>query len=363
MSTVAPHVLIMAGGTGGHVFPALAVARELQTRGARVSWLGTAAGIEARLVPEHGYVLHTIDIGGLRGKGWLTRIMAPVAILRALWQAARVLGRVRPALVVGMGGFASGPGGIVARLRRTPLLIHEQNAAAGLTNRILARFATTVLQAFPGTFDAARRPQTVGNPVREDILALPVPAQRWKDRQGALRLLVLGGSGGALALNEKVPEALAGLPAGERPQVWHQAGRTSEVAGKAYEQHGIEVRLDAFIEDMSAAYAWADMVVCRSGALTVAELAAAGVGAVLVPYPYAVDDHQRSNGNYLVGAGAACLVDQSELTAPRLLEVLNELGANRKELLVRAEAARNVAWRNATNDIADACWQSLEVAA
>ncbi|MGB7756923.1 MAG: undecaprenyldiphospho-muramoylpentapeptide beta-N-acetylglucosaminyltransferase [Salinisphaera sp.] len=362
MNVSSPHVLIMAGGTGGHVFPALAVARELIARGATVSWLGTSAGIEARLVPPEGLTLHRIDVGGLRGKHLTTLLAAPTSMARALWQARRVLKAVRPALVIGMGGFASGPGGLMARMTGTPLLIHEQNAAAGLTNRVLARLAQTVLQAFPNTFDATRNPRTVGNPVRADILSLPVPAVRWAERDGPIRLLVLGGSGGALAINERVPAALAQLGEAARPQVWHQAGRTLEAAEAAYTTHGVVGRVEAFIDDMAEAYGWADLVVCRSGALTVAELAAAGVGALLVPYPHAVDDHQRANGQYLVEAGAARLIDQSELTAERLARELSELMADRGALLRRAEAARAVAWRDSTNDIADACYQTLEAA-
>ncbi|AWN16525.1 undecaprenyldiphospho-muramoylpentapeptide beta-N-acetylglucosaminyltransferase [Salinisphaera sp. LB1] len=362
MNVSSPHVLIMAGGTGGHVFPALAVARALTARGATVSWLGTSSGIESRLVPAEGLTLHTIDVGGLRGKHLTTLLAAPTSMARALWQARRVLKAVRPALVIGMGGFASGPGGLMARMTGTPLLIHEQNAAAGLTNRVLARLAQTVLQAFPDTFDAARRPRTVGNPVRADILALPAPAARWAERQGPIRLLVLGGSGGALAINERVPAALAGLDEARRPQVWHQAGRTLDAAEAAYAEHGVAGRVEAFIDDMAEAYGWADLVVCRSGALTVAELAAAGVGALLVPYPHAVDDHQRANGQYLVTAGAARLVDQGELSAERLARELAELMPDRAALLARAEAARAVAWRESTNDIVDACYQTLEVA-
>ncbi|WP_423821402.1 undecaprenyldiphospho-muramoylpentapeptide beta-N-acetylglucosaminyltransferase [Salinisphaera sp. SPP-AMP-43] len=362
MSGTRPHVLIMAGGTGGHVFPALAVARELIARGATVSWLGTAAGIESRLVPSEGLTLNTIDVAGLRGKRLTTLLAAPAAMSRALWQAAQVLRRERPALVIGMGGFAAGPGGLMARALGIPMLIHEQNAAAGLTNRVLARLAATVLQAFPETFAATRGAETVGNPVRHDILGLPTPAKRWHDRHGPLRLLVLGGSGGALAINERVPQALATLPAAKRPRVRHQAGRTLEAAQAAYEKHGIEAELTAFIDDMAEAYGWADAVVCRSGALTVAELAAAGVGALLVPYPYAVDDHQRANGRYLVDAGAARLIDQAELTPERLAGELDELGGDRAALRLRAEAARSVAWLDSTQRIADACYRTLEAA-
>ncbi len=295
MSSRQPHVLIMAGGTGGHVFPALAVARALAERGARVSWLGTKAGIEARLVPAHDLPLHTIDVAGLRGKGALSWLAAPLRLLRAVVQALGLVRRLGPQLVIGMGGFAAGPGGLAAWLLRKPLLIHEQNAAAGMTNRSLARLATTVLQAFPDTFAPKYNPATVGNPVRAEILALDAPASRWAARDDAPRLLVLGGSGGALAINQRVPAALAQIAPERRPQVRHQAGRTLTEAQAAYAEHGTTAELSAFIEDMAAAYAWADVVICRSGALTVAELAAAGVPALLVPFPYAVDDHQTIN--------------------------------------------------------------------
>lgn len=359
-SVQTPHVLIVAGGTGGHVFPALAVAEALVERGARVSWLGTAAGIEARLVPAAGFELHTIDVTGLRGKGALAWLLAPLRLARALGQALGCVRRLAPQLVVGMGGFAAGPGGLAARLTGRPLVIHEQNAAPGLTNRLLAHIASTVLQAFPDTFKQAGV-RSVGNPVRRDILELAPPAQRWSERSDAVRLLVLGGSGGALAINQTVPAALAKLELHERPQVRHQAGRTLDRARAAYAEHAVQADLRAFIDDMAEAYAWADFVVCRSGALTVAELAAAGVGALLVPYPFAVDDHQRANGRYLVEAGAATLVDQSELSADRLAHELRAQ-CDRRALLARAEAARRVAWPHATQDIVDACYQTLEAA-
>lgn len=355
----APHVLIMAGGTGGHVFPALAVARALIEQGARVSWLGTAAGIEARLVPANGLDLHTIDVAGLRGKGALSWLTAPLRLVRACLQALGVIRRLAPQLVVGMGGFASGPGGLAARLTGRRLLIHEQNAAPGLTNRLLARIAHTVLQAFPGTFSGAKV-RSVGNPVRREILELAAPAERFADREGPVRLLVLGGSGGALAINERVPAALARIAPEKRPQVRHQAGSTLEQARCAYAQHTVEADVSAFIDDMAGAYAWADVVLCRSGALTVAELAAAGVGALLVPYPFAVDDHQRANGQYLVDAGAATLIDQSELSAERLAVEIERLCADRSALLARAQAARAVAWPRSTDDIVAACFDTLE---
>lgn len=358
----APHVLIMAGGTGGHVFPALAVARALIARGATVSWLGSAAGIEARLVPAEGLTLHTIDVAGLRGKRLTTLLAAPMLLARAGWQALSIVRRLQPQLVIGMGGFAAGPGGLAARLLGRPLLIHEQNAAAGLTNRLLARIASTVLQAFPDTFAPSRRAQTVGNPVRADILALAPPETRFAAREDRPRLLVLGGSGGALAINETVPAALARLPLAERPQVRHQAGRTLEAAQAAYASHAVAGDVTAFIDDMAAAYGWADVVICRSGALTVAELAATGLAALLIPYPFAVDDHQRANGQFLVDAGGARLIDQSELNAQRLADEIRTLCADRPALLERAKAARAVAWPHATDDIVEACYDLLEAA-
>ncbi len=350
-------VLMMAGGTGGHVFPALAVAAALAEQGATVAWLGTAAGIEARLVPAADIPLHTIDVAGLRGKRLTTLLAAPLAITRALFQAHAVVKRVNPDLVIGMGGFASGPGGLMARVAGRRLVIHEQNAAAGLTNRLLARIAHVTLQAFPDTFVAGRGAETVGNPVRADILSLAAPEQRLMAHEGPLRLLVLGGSGGALAINEQVPEALAEMPAEQRPTVWHQAGRTLAAAERAYEQHGVTAHVEAFIDNMAAAYDWADMVVCRAGALTVAELAAAGLGALLIPFPHAVDDHQAANARHLVDAGAALMVRQNQLSPARLAEALTGLGRNRAELLVRAQAARRVAWPDSTAQIVAACTQ------
>lgn len=357
-----PHILIMAGGTGGHVFPALAVARVLSERGAKVSWLGTRAGLEARLVPAHDLPLHTIDVAGLRGKGLVAWLGAPLRLLRACVQAFRLLRRLGPQLVVGMGGFAAGPGGLAAWLQRRPLVIHEQNAAAGLTNRGLAWLAGTVLQAFPETFAPSRRAVTVGNPVRADILALAEPAVRWAGRDDAVRLLVLGGSGGALAINQRVPAALACLDADKRPQVRHQAGRTLAEAEAAYAESGASADVSAFIDDMAAAYAWADVAICRSGALTVAELAAAGVPALLVPFPYAVDDHQTANARRLADAGAAVVIQQADLSVQRLAAEIERLCSDRTALLGRAQAARSVAWPDAGEAIADACYRALEAA-
>ena len=322
-------VLIMAGGTGGHVFPGLAVAEALQARGAEVIWLGTRRGLESTLVPNAGIEMEWLDIAGLRGKGMLGWLLAPLRVARAMLQTLVVIMRQRPMVVLGMGGFVAGPGGVMTWLLHKPLLIHEQNATAGMTNRTLARLASKVLEAFPGTFPVKRRAIAVGNPVRASIARLAPPAERFAGRQGPLRLLVLGGSQGALALNEIVPAALAGFSPAGGLQVRHQTGRRHEDATRGfYQARGVEARIDPFIDDMAEAYGWADLVICRSGALTVAELAAAGVGAVLVPFPYAVDDHQTANGRYLADAGAAVLVQQRELSAEVLREWVAEFSAD-----------------------------------
>jgi len=353
-------ILVMAGGTGGHVFPALAVARVLQHRAHGVVWLGTRRGIEARVVPAAGISTEWISVQGLRGKGVLALIAAPFRLLRALWQSLTVMAKHRPAAVLGMGGFVSGPGGVAAWLTRRPLIIHEQNAIAGLTNRLLARLARVVLQAFPGTFSARFNAETVGNPVREEIAALEEPAARFAARSGPLRLLVLGGSQGALALNRIVPEALAKLPAERRPVVRHQSGeRTLDQAREAYDRFGIEVQLEAFVEDMAAAYGWADLVVCRAGALTVAELAAAGVPAIFVPFPAAVDDHQTANARPFADAGAAFILNERDLNAETLAALLQQWLSSREDLGARAVKARSLARPQALARIAELC---LEVA-
>jgi len=353
--------MIMAGGTGGHVVPALALADALRARSHRVVWMGTPAGIEARLVPAAGYPIEWITIGGLRGKGVLSWLLASIKLLRALWQARAAQARVAPDVVVGMGGFASGPGGVAAWLARRPLLVHEQNAVPGLTNRLLARVATRVYEAFPRSFAARStiEAECVGNPVRAAIAALPAPRARLKDRAGRVRLLVLGGSQGASALNATVPLALARLatdhPSAERPEVRHQAGaRLLDEARAAYAAVGIEAEVQPYIDDMAAAYAWADLVVCRSGAMTVSELAAAGLAAVFVPFPAAVDDHQTANARWLTEAGAAVLLPQHELSAERLAALLVELG-DREHLIAMAEKARAVARLDAVPRLVAGC--------
>lgn len=361
MTPTHPVILIMAGGTGGHVFPALAVAQALQARGAQIVWLGTRAGLEAEVVPRAGFPIEWIGINGLRGKNTMTLVLAPLRLAWAGFQALGIILRRRPVVVLGMGGFVTGPGGVVAWLLRLPLLIHEQNAIAGLTNRLLARVATQVLQAFPNTFSNARAPITTGNPLRAALTTLPVPALRCATRLGALRLLVVGGSLGAQALNDVVPQALAAWPAHQRPQIWHQTGKQHIDAARArYQAVGVEGRIEAFIDDMAAAYGWADLVLCRAGALTIAELACVGVAALLIPYPHAVDDHQTANAEFLVRAGAAQRIAQHELTPARLTQALNEFSApdGRAKLLAMAERARTLAVPNATQIVADLCWQA-----
>ena len=355
-------ILVMAGGTGGHVFPALAVARALQAQSRDVVWLGTQAGLEARVVPSAGIDIEWISIKGLRRKGLQALLIAPFQIGWALLQSLGVILRRRPAAVLGMGGFVSGPGGVAAWLTRRPLIIHEQNAAAGMTNRLLARLARVVLQAFPGSFNSRVHAETVGNPVREDIAAVAAPAARFGNREGPLRLLVLGGSQGALALNKTVPAALSKLPVADRPIVRHQCGTlTFDAAREAYDSHGIDVDLVPFIEDMASAYAWADLVVCRAGALTVAELCAVGLPALFVPYPGAVDDHQTANARPMADAGAAVIIDESMLSPDVLAGQLQEWLSDRGELLHKAEKSHGLDKPNALHRITELCLEQAGV--
>jgi UDP-N-acetylglucosamine--N-acetylmuramyl-(pentapeptide) pyrophosphoryl-undecaprenol N-acetylglucosamine transferase len=352
-------ILIMAGGTGGHVFPALALARLLREQKREVIWLGTRRGLEARVVPAEGFPVEWLSVGGLRGKGPAELLKAPFMLALSVWQALRIIWRHKPGVVVGLGGFVAGPGGLAAWLLRRPLVVHEQNAIAGFTNRCLARLARTVLTAFPSALAGRARVRMIGNPVRADIVALPAPAERFAGRAGPLRLLVIGGSLGARRLNEVVPQALALLAANTQVPpftVHHQAGeKLIDAARAAYAQAGVAGEVSPFIADMGAALGWADLVVCRAGALTIAELSAAGVGAVLVPFPHAVDDHQSSNARFLVDAGAArCLAD-SALTPSLLAGTLGELcAAGRDGLLRLAEAARRVARPFAARDLLSA---------
>ncbi|GMV28411.1 MAG: UDP-N-acetylglucosamine--N-acetylmuramyl-(pentapeptide) pyrophosphoryl-undecaprenol N-acetylglucosamine transferase [Rhodanobacteraceae bacterium] len=354
-------VLIMAGGTGGHIFPGIAVADELRARGVPVLWMGAAGGLETELVPRAGIAIETLDIGGIRGKGLATKLRAPLRIARAVFAARRILRRVRPRSVLSMGGFAAGPGGIAAWLLGMPLLVHEQNRVPGATNRALARVARRVLAGFADAFATSQRAVWVGNPVRASIAALAMPAERLASQEMAPRLLVLGGSLGAQALNARIPQALAQLSQDLRPQVRHQCGtKHAESTRAAYAAAGVEASVEPFVDDMAAAYAWADLIVCRAGALTLAEIAAAGVGAVLVPYPHAVDDHQTRNADAFVDAGAALRIAENEATPQRLTHELGRLLGDRARLLAMAQAARSLAKPQAAATIADHC---LEVAA
>jgi len=357
-------VLIMAGGTGGHVFPALALARRLREASQAVIWLGTERGLESRIIPAEGIPIERLSIGGLRGKGPLAWLAAPFRLARALVQALAVMRRHQPSVVVGLGGFVTGPGGVAAWLTRRPLLIHEQNAIAGFTNRCLAHLAREVLEAFPGSFGRDVHAKVIGNPVRRDISAVPPPAERFAHRRGPIRILVIGGSQGAARLNAVVPFALKRLSGVLPFDVRHQSGERWLEAGRAsYAQAGVRADVRPFIEDMSEAYAWADLVICRSGALTVSELAAAGVGAVLVPFPAAVDDHQAFNAEYLVREGAAVLVRDRALTAERLASELGRLCVGRGKLLAMAERARLLARPRATEELAASCLEFARSAA
>jgi UDP-N-acetylglucosamine--N-acetylmuramyl-(pentapeptide) pyrophosphoryl-undecaprenol N-acetylglucosamine transferase len=349
-------IMIMAGGTGGHVFPALAVAESLRASGWRVVWLGARTGMEATLVPARGFEVAWIRFSGLRGKGLVAKLLLPLNLLIAFWQSARAIFARRPHVVLGMGGYISFPGGMMASLLNRPLAIHEQNSIAGLANKVLAHVADRVLVAFPG---ALAKGEFVGNPVRTEILQVLPPAERFAGRSGPLRILVVGGSLGAAALNDVVPKALARMPEGERPLVTHQSGEKHVAILRAnYAAAGVTAELVPFIEDMAAAYARADLVICRAGATTVAELAAAGVASLLVPFPFAVDDHQTTNARNLADRGAARLEQQAALTPERLEEILR--GLTRDDLRAMAERARAAAKPDATEAVARACMELAE---
>jgi UDP-N-acetylglucosamine--N-acetylmuramyl-(pentapeptide) pyrophosphoryl-undecaprenol N-acetylglucosamine transferase len=347
----------MAGGTGGHIFPGLAVAAELSARAVPIVWLGAQGGLETRLVPARGIALETIRIRGVRGKGVLALFAMPLRLGVAVFRACRMLRRLRPRAVLSMGGYVAAPGGLAAWLTRIPLVVHEQNRIPGSTNRLLARFARRVLAGFA---DALPNAEWVGNPVRREIAQLEPPQVRLGARRGRVRLLVLGGSQGAHALNLHVPAALALLPPAARPEVRHQCGaRHAEAAGAAYDRADVAATVEPFIEDMAAAYGWADLVIARAGALTLAELAAAGLGAVLVPYPHAIDDHQRANAEVLVAAGAAAMLVEDQLDPARLAAILEPLLDDPGLRLGMARAARALARPDAAVRIAETC---LEVA-
>ena len=348
-------ILIMAGGTGGHIFPALAVGELMRKRGWRVVWLGNPAGMEARLVPTHGFEMVWLNFGALRGKGLLRKLLLPFNLLRGFWQAQKIIRQVQPDVVLGMGGYVTFPGGMMASFLGKPLIVHEQNSVAGLANRVLAAVADKVATGFP---EVLKNSVWTGNPVRPEIAALAPPAERFAEHQGALRLLVIGGSLGAQILNEMVPQGLALLGASDQPLIVHQAGEKHLEALQAnYAAVGVQAHCVSFIEDMAGAYAWADLVICRAGALTIAELAAAGVASILVPFPHAVDDHQTGNAKFLVNVGGAFLLPQNELTADSIALIRNY---SRGQLLEMAEKARSLARPDATEAVANICAENAK---
>ncbi len=359
MTTQCSPVMILAGGTGGHVFPALAVAKQLEEQSVPVIWVGTKRGIEAKVVPDAGYKIEWIAVNGLRGKGFATYLLAPFKLALASLQVTWLLIKYRPCAVLGMGGFVAGPGGLIAALLRKPLIIHEQNAIAGLTNRLLAPFAKRILTGFPSTL-ARKNVEVLGNPVRAEISLIQREFKVAEPSDRALRVLVFGGSLGAHALNKTVPvaiaEVFADLPEELKPEVWHQTGQNKhQFTVENYESQNVSCRVDEFIEDMQEAYAWADLVICRAGAITVAELSIAGVGAIFIPYPYAVDDHQTANAEALVQAKAALMIPEKELTVKVLATTLKDLLSSRTTLKSFAKAASALAKPQAAKDVADIC--------
>ena len=349
--------LIMAGGTGGHIFPGLAVAHELRASGWEVVWMGARGGMEERLVPPHGYRTAWIRARAARGRGLVQKLLLPANLLLSFWESLRALRRIRPDVVLGLGGYVAFPGGMMASLLGRPFALHEQNAIAGLANRVLAQVCDKVMVAFPGALKDA---EWTGNPVRADIAAIAPPEARFAGRQGPLRLLVVGGSLGAQALNEALPKALALLP--ERPLVVHQSGEKHLAALKShYAAAGVEGELLAFIDDMARRYAEADLVVCRAGAVTVAELSAGGMASILVPFPHAVDDHQTANARFLADQGAALLIQQRELTPEKLAALIGSL--DRAKLLDMARKARALGKPEAAQLVARRCIQLGEMRA
>lgn len=350
------HVLIAAGGTGGHVYPALAVADFLREQNIKVTWVGTVKGLEHRIVPAANIPLEIISISGLRGKGLLNLLIVPIKLLLAIYETIKIFLRTKPDAVLGMGGFVSGPCGLAAFILRKPLYLHEQNAVPGLTNKVLSYLATTVMQAFPNSFKNRKNIIVTGNPIRKDISNLDMPEIRMSKRNEKIHLLIIGGSLGAQALNENVPQAISEMNKELQPDIWHQTGKNKlESTISKYKTVNVEAKVTEFIEDMAGAYEWADLVICRAGALTISELANAGVGAILVPYPYAVDDHQTANAHYLTNVGAAILIQQEQLI-PKLKDSLTELmQAGRTKLIDMAKAARALSKPNATKTVAEIC--------
>ncbi len=352
-------ILLMAGGTGGHIFPALAVGKLLQQQGWKLHWLGSEGKMEADIVPQHGIEIILLPVKGLRGKGFVSLLKAPFSIVSNVMAAKKIIQKVKPDVVLGMGGFASGPGGLAAKLCGVPVVIHEQNAVAGMTNKLLHKVSRYTLQAYPGAFKNNKKVVTTGNPVRNDFLQIPLASERLTESAGKINLLVVGGSLGAQVFNEKIPATLNVVNNGLYIDVKHQSGRgkSAEVqtAYAACTNERVTFEITEFIEDMAKAYTWADLVICRAGALTVAEVAMAGVCAIFVPFPHAVDDHQTHNARYLADQGAAVIIQQHDLKESRLAEQITALANNKKHLIELAEKARGLALPDATKTVAQYC--------
>lgn len=348
-----PRLMVMAGGTGGHVFPALAVAKRLQASGTEITWLGTRRGLEAKVIPANDIAIEWISVEGLRGKGLLSMLLAPFKLLRAMWQSAAAIRKTDPDCILGMGGFVSGPGGLVARMMGRKLVVHEQNAVAGLTNKYLAKLANAVLTGFPSVIDMPNSARWVGNPVRASIQ----PGS--ESEYGQVNVLVIGGSQGAHSFNEKLPQVFANLN-DPTLSIWHQSGRDRRVSVEAkYNQLGLSVKVSEFIEDMAAAYQWADLLVCRAGAMTIAECCAAAKPAVLIPFPFSAGDHQIRNAEALVAVGGACMLDNAEIDQPVMLELLRRLVADKAALRAMGSQAASLHKPNATEDVAAVCQEYL----
>ncbi|MFV9988707.1 MAG: undecaprenyldiphospho-muramoylpentapeptide beta-N-acetylglucosaminyltransferase [Coxiella endosymbiont of Dermacentor nuttalli] len=352
-------ILIIAGGTGGHIFPALAVARALRQQDIEIHWLGTASGLEKKLVsPE--FPLRFIQMKALRGKGLVQKFFIPFRLMRAIFQSYRVIQRVKPKVILGMGGYVAGPVGFAAWLTRTPIVIHEQNAVAGLTNRILAKMARSILQAFPNAFIDKKNVKTIGNPIRIELVNTPLPRVRLINRKGPLRVLVLGGSQGARPINQKMVTTLRNYPYSQELIIWHQTGQSDfKWLKEVYKTLPLETRVDAFIDDIAEAYTWTDLIVCRSGALTVSEIAAVGIASILIPYPYAADDHQFHNGRFLEKAGAAIIIPEKSLTEKGLIHYFEQFARDRQRLLTMAECARSLSELTAVQSVMNECKKIL----
>jgi UDP-N-acetylglucosamine--N-acetylmuramyl-(pentapeptide) pyrophosphoryl-undecaprenol N-acetylglucosamine transferase len=354
-------ILIMAGGTGGHVYPALAVADYLNKQGVPVMWLGTKEGLEYQVVTGSQYQLFTINISGIRGKGLSKYFFAPLMVVRAVYQSIKIILKIKPAVVLGMGGYASGPGGIAAFMTRKPLLIHEQNSVAGLTNRLLAPFARIIFQGFPGAFSNKKKIITTGNPVRSEFLKIDSQEIHSFSQKGKLRLLVLGGSQGARVLNQKIPEAISKLSPELNIEVMHQCGASHIDDTKVFYSNinSHEIRVIPFIEDMIDAYRWADLVICRSGAMTIAEICIVGLASILIPFPYAVDDHQTKNGKFLLENGGCQILNEKDCSSEHIAKIIEELYATPEKLKEMAQNSLKLAKPDATEHVGKKCLEFI----